>query len=438
MRRWAHRGFANGAAVGLTALGAACAGALPPVSLPPPLPIGSSEGIESEEFEAPADEIASALLAPELRLGPHHEVAERVENDGLTRFYTLESPYGQFRARGYAMLETRLHELDAIATLKQMSSTKEFAEAAARALASPLVATWNLVRNPVASLTGLPRAAWESVQKTADLATSGGERSEFEDNAIRELIGFEKRKRKLAHRLRVDPYSSNPELQRELNRLAWAEFAGGLPGQFIPFQGEQNAEEAGPPEDRLAELLREYSPEDLRRINRIELAVMGVPDSLREEFLGHPWYSPRHETVLVEALAQMDPARDRNALVREALRARSEDDAFFYQRSVEMLRGYHRHAPLERVIAVQGALAGVGSDGVLVVALPVDHALWSPPTASLVRTLSIGSKAYGAKRVELWVGGSVSKRTRAELERARIGLTERAFERIDALAQVQH
>ena len=43
-------------------------------------------------------------------------------------------------------------------------------------------------------------------------------------------------------------------------------------------------------------------PEDLRRLNRIELAVMGVGPELADRFLTHLWYSPRHGTILIESL----------------------------------------------------------------------------------------------------------------------------------------
>jgi hypothetical protein len=44
---------------------------------------------------------------------------------------------------------------------------------------------------------------------------------------MQQLIGFSDTKRKMAIKLGVDPYSTNPVLQHELDGIAWASFAGG-------------------------------------------------------------------------------------------------------------------------------------------------------------------------------------------------------------------
>ena len=56
--------------------------------------------------------------------------------------------------------------------------------------------------------------------------TEGRERSQYEDSNAAQLIGFAKAKRDIALKLGVDPYSSNEALQRELNGIAWASYAG--------------------------------------------------------------------------------------------------------------------------------------------------------------------------------------------------------------------
>ena len=55
-----------------------------------------------------------------------------------------------------------------------------------------------------------------------------------------------------------------------MNRFAWVSYVGEFPFLLVPFQGDGDAEEDPPdepvtPDARLGELLRDYSPEDLRR-----------------------------------------------------------------------------------------------------------------------------------------------------------------------------
>ena len=105
-------------------------------------------------------------------------------------------------------------------------------------------------------------------------------RGELEGSARGETFGFEAVKRQLAYQLGVDPYSSNKRLQRQLNRFAWASYAGGLPGKLVPFRKGASAADTPEPTllqagERLDEILRHFSPEDLDRLNRIELGELG-------------------------------------------------------------------------------------------------------------------------------------------------------------------
>jgi hypothetical protein len=400
--------------------------------------VSAADSDPSLGFESPPTRRASDLLAPEIVAGPHHRVAEAVGSDGFVHLYTLASDYGDFEVAGDDLLRERVREIQALAVLDEMSATGEFASAAARGLESPFVATWNLIRHPVDTISGIPSSAWEVIRRTSELAVS--ERGALEESAFREFIGFEARKRELAYRLGVDPYSSNKVLQTHLNRFAWVSYAGGFPFLLVPFQGDADSREARPadeletPESRLGELLRDYSPENLRRLNRIELAVIGISDPLADDFLDHPWFSPRHETVFVESLTAVE-SKSSVACVEVALSAGSEFDAFFYQRAAELLRAYHEHrSSIARCVAIGSAqpgrfvLAGVSADGTLVVPGLVDHLVWTRPSAALAEELAEGlAPDLGVRRRELLLSGTLSDKARAEFESRGIGVTVNAF-----------
>jgi hypothetical protein len=400
--------------------------------------VSAGDADPSLGFESPPTLRASDLLPPEVVAGPHHRVVEAVGSDGFVHLYTLASDYGDFDVAGDDLLLERVQEIEALAALDEMSATREFASAAARGLESPFVATWNLIRHPVDTVSGIPSSAWEAIRRTSELA--GSERGALEESAFREFIGFESRKRELAYRLGVDPYSSNKVLQTHLNRFAWVSYAGEFPFLLVPFQGDASPEETPPtdalgtPETRLGELLRDYSPEDLRRLNRIELAVIGIPEPLAHDFLEHPWFSPRHETVFVESLTAVE-ARSSAACVEVALTAGSEFDAFFYQRAVELLRAYDEHrSSITRCVAIGSAqpgrfvLGGVTDDGTLVVPELVDHLVWTRPTAAFAQELAEGLPPdLGVRRRELLLSGTLSGKARAEFESRGIGVTTNAF-----------
>lgn len=373
---------------------------------------------------------ATELVPAELREGPHHRVREAVETDGFLHLYVIESDFGEIEAAGDELLRVRVREIAALAQLEQMQKREEFAKAMAAGLKSPFVAAWNLLRDPVDSILGVPQAAWDTVRKTAELTRR--ERGELEDSGFREFIGFETRKRELAFELGVDPYSSNRVLQKQLNRFAWAAYLGSLPFAFVPFQGEDAPGHAGAADDRLGEILRHYTPEDLRRLNRIELAVMGAPEELADRFLAHSWFSPRHQTILVESLVALDLVEDRARFVETALQAGSEADARFYQRAAQLLRAFHEddEEGLVRVLGRRRAVMGTTPDGELVVPLILDRASWSRPAAAFADAVVEDQRAAGADRTRLLVSGTFSERARREFEARGITVVERAFERL--------
>ena len=412
------------------ALGAGCAGATPERSVLPQLEASDLDAASG--YELPPTLRASELLPPELLSGPHHRVREEVESDGFLHLYGIDSDFGSLDAAGDGLLRTRVREIEALAELDRMQKRDEFGKAMAAGLKSPFVAAWNLLRDPVDSIVGIPQGAWETVKRTAELTRR--ERGELEDSGLREFIGFETKKRELAFQLGVDPYSSNRELQKQLNLFAWAAYLGGLPFAIVPFQGDPIPEIAPASEDadeRLREILRHFAPEDLRRLNRIELAVMGVSEERAETFLTHGWYSPRHGTILVESLVALDLAEDRATFIEAALEAGSEADARFYQGSAQLLRAYHEsEGAIARIVADRRAVMGVTLEGELVVPLVVDHAVWSRPAAEFAERVVAKRDALAAPGARLLLSGTLSERARRELAGRSIAVTERAFERL--------
>jgi len=187
-----------------------------------------------------------------------------------------------------------------------------------------------------------------------------------------------------------------------------------------------------PEEKRLQAILRDYSPENIQRLDRIELAGMGVPKPLSDDFVHHPWYSPHHEAALVESLSGLDLARNRRAFIEAAVTARSEDDARFYQRVAELMRRYNDQvARIEQIVPVEGAITGYTADGTLVAPLPADCAVWSKANASLVSSFAAAKPEDGPLRArKLLLSGTLSPKARAEIDARGIGIVDRAFDRL--------
>ncbi len=388
------------------------------------------EAAARDGFEVRPVRRAVDLVTPDRLAGPYYEVGSEVLHDGRANVYSISSEFGDFEAIGDEQLDVRLREIEALAAMRATSKTATFAAAAGRALTSPFVASWNLVTHPVDSVLGVPVAAWNAINHTAQLATA--DRSEFEDSALVAVIGFEARKRSLAAELGVDPYSSNKALQKQLNRLAWAAYAGSLPTMFVPFVREAAADEAG--EERLAALLRTNSPAGLRRLNRIELAVMGVSGPMADAFIGHRWYSPRCATVLVASLAALDLTENRVAFIEAAITAESEADARMFAQTARLLQEYDEHGSgVGVILRADNHLMGYTDDQTLVLPLAADYVIWNSATADFVEVARqpLPDQRPVAKTALVAVG-TVSELTRRKLEANGIEITERGLDHFGA------
>ena len=387
-------------------------------------------------FEALPVRRAAELLPPEVLAGPHHHVRDAVASDGFLHVYRLDSDEGDAEVAGDELLRARVREVEAVAVLRALQDDA-FAAAVRQAEEQrPFIGRWKLASEPSDAALGMPDAAWQELLALDD--TDRAARSEEGHAALREYLRFESRKRALAARLGVDSHTRCAALQRELNRVAIAVFAGGFPLDRVApgALGEKGVERPFVDEDtRLAMLLGRDSREDLARWNRIELAALGIPPELAARMLDQPWLTERHRTILIASLAALDGVENRAALVEAALNARSETDALVYQRIAELLRGIHeRVAPIERLATdgrfVRAYLAG----GVRITPVEVDELFWTRPTARLVDA-GAGPDAAGVAltRRELWLTGVASPRARSELEARGFVLVEHAFTHLDQL-----
>ena len=131
------------------------------------------------------------------------------------------------------------------------------------------------------------------------------------------------------------------------------------------------------------------------------MVEMGVRESVIKEFLRHPAYSPRHSTILVHALAEMQGVKNREAFIEQALNAEYEEEAFLYQRMAELLHGYHTHVkPIKEIVPVRKFVVGFTSDQTIVAAIPLDLLYW-------IEQADLGSAAL----VKLDLSGRPVKKT---------------------------
>ena len=162
---------------------------------------------------------------------------------------------------------------------------------------------------------------------------------------------------------------------------------------------------------------------------------MRVPDPVTDRFLENRLLSPRHQTVIVEAMRALHGTPGRAAFIQYAARADSEDAALLFQQMAELLAGYHRSvAPIQRLDIYQNVPVAYTGQGSAVILLPIDRLLWTEQTlgdyGQLAQTLP---KPQPIRKVEVWLTGDASDRAHQGLQQLGITLVEHVGQRLPLL-----
>ena len=169
------------------------------------LVLGLARGAPAQAvYEVPPVRLqASAILPADLIRGPNHQVAEEVLNDGYLNRYRIGSQFGEFTAVSTAALRIRVVEINAIAAMGQVETTAEFATSFEASAKRNIQGIENLVTQPVDTLEG----AGSGVARLFDRANEslfGSTRSQAEGSRWRDVVGYAKTKREVAHQFGVD------------------------------------------------------------------------------------------------------------------------------------------------------------------------------------------------------------------------------------------
>ncbi len=396
--------------------------------------LAGSLPVFAETFEEPPTLDASAILRPEILQSPLHTVRGPVPTYSGRNSYLIDSEFGLFEADGNTQLVQRVREIHAIARLREMSRSEQYTEALKRSAEGPVQLAKGLINQPVKTVTGVPKGLWKFMNRAGQSVKEAGQNrppNPYEDGAAKDLIGFSKAKRQLAGDLRVDPYSSNATLQKELNGIGWAAYGGSmtLSVALAPVGGPAGAVLTGINVSTSAEqALRDSSPSDLRRQHLTALLEMKVSREKANAFLNNTAFSPTHATLLVEALGSLRGVRGRAAFLDLACSASDEIDALFFQRTAQLLAQVHAESPLAQISDFRGFPVCIAQDGSLIVALEWDYASWTANSANFVQAIKEGSFAgYKITGHRIVLTGEASPVAKEKLAALGIRLTEKAL-----------
>ncbi len=365
---------------------------------------------------------ASEILRADVLNGPYHKVREEVIPHSGANRYAIDSRFGAFEAEGNEMLVRRIGEINAIAKLKDVSRTEEYKAALLQAAKGPLAAAKQLVAEPVETIASVPKGIKKFMGRAGQTIKDVSKRQssdEYDGSQMRRMIGFSKAKRKVALSLGVDPYTSNPVLQRELEEIAWASFAGNATFTLgtLPIGGGAGvALSVTSTQSKLEDILREKSEAEIKTMNRKAIIEMGATGKEADRFLGNEAFSPTAQTALILNLRSLDGVENRRAFIRLAGEVSSnEADAIFCVQTAALMSSlHHGEHPLARIALVGDFPICIAQDGSVIVALQWDYAAWTQLAESFYTQLQNQEKTEAGHLIA--VSGTVSPRLRQELE----------------------
>lgn len=384
------------------------------------------------DYETPPVLSAADVLAPELLKGPNHLVGDSVKNDGLLNHYTVSSPFAEFTAGSTAEMKQLVGELSAIAAMKKIetndaavASLKQSGEKTLTGIKNLFTDTEDTVKGAAAGVQSLFHRAKETV--------GSREVTGAEDSRAEQLIGFSRAKGEIATNYQVNVYSRNEVLQAELERLAWADYLGGigvgLATSVVPGVGGVVLTASGTTR-LLNEAINTTPASELWVQNRDKLIAIGMDGDTVQLFLNNQVFSPALTTVMTAALESMKGVGNLELFLKISLQASNPGTARFLTQMTVLYAAYHEQVkPLANFVPLARIARATGSDGSAVVVLPADHVIWSEKVAAAALQVAeeIGD---GAAAREFWLTGDMSERARNELSAAGWRVVTGAKERL--------
>ncbi len=362
-------------------------------------------------FETACALDAKRILPPELLSGPDHQVEEAVENDGYVNTYTVKSRFGEYRVTSNYLLAVRVGEFKAMEVMDKGVGIKEFGLGVWQGGVSLVTGVKDLVLHPVDTVKSAASGVGKLFTRTEE-GISGSPSSKYEDSTGAKMIGYASTRREYAKTFGVDPYSANQPMQKRLDSLARAGYAGGLTSMglkaLIP-GGIGIAVSSVSGVNWLGEVDVAQPPADLRKANREALAAMGVDNATILRFMDNGEYTPTCQTLLVHALKELGRTGGLSAFVRQAARAKGPDQALFRQRMAQMYAAYGaKVAEVEGFLTMGNLVGARAADGALVICLPVDHLSWTEGLALMAEAARPLRDTTRGGVVQLWAAGTVS------------------------------
>lgn len=374
-----------------------------------------------DDFER-IDEVAVAELLPSRLLrSVNYDVDPVARAD--TNFYRFRvvADGRRYDITSLAMLRRRLHEIATTASVEARLDQTALHESerivSRRGVGSEDVI--DILADPVGTSAHLLGNLQYNVEQT--FVEDGPQPAQQTTPASgRQDLNPGSHKRSAAAQLGVDVYTSNPVMQRVLERAAAARSSGDASGTFSPLLRDPYSQEqfgSGRLNFELQSTLKNFDAAEIQQGLDEDMARMRVPPGVRIAFLTHAAYTPRTRLFFTRYAQLLGDVRGIDALFRAATTATTEADAVAYVGYVRMLAWFQLHGGrLTEVITDARYPTLATATRAAVLALPLDFLAWTEPVAAAADTLRQIMRDHELAAFIVLLAGRPTDRAQAELE----------------------
>jgi hypothetical protein len=392
------------------------------------LALGAAVLASAAGFEQAPTLKATDVAPPALLKGPKHTLAPTAKGDGFLLAFDVKSEFGSWHAIDLEMLDVRVKEVYSLAQLSDVSKTEIFAQAFGKAAEEKARAVGRAVADPVGTAKAIPggvarfaKGVTRSAKGTADSVMANQKDAPADDRTTTDkaqdaavagataagnaLVAG--KRREWAQKVGADPYTTNQQLSEKLDDVAWTAYAGGFALNFavptIPGLGMVETAD---------KLVYDLPPGDLLKRNDDKLKAAGVTDAARKALFVNRNFTPTLQTELADAIEALGPAAGRSLLVSLAAESKTEGDARYIRRCVQMLAAGAKDVGGWRGFTTsRNEIEALTPDLRLVLPWAVGYMTWNAETVP-VETAPV----MAAKAREVWISGVATDRAKQELK----------------------
>jgi hypothetical protein len=389
-------------------------------------------GASAEQFEQPPVVNISEFLPVGMQSGPGYYLGQQVPTNGAMGQYMIVAnadefgnDAGSYQVESLDLLKIRLSEIPAIIELDHVSSTEVFAKEVAISAERPVADATQMVVHPMDTVTGLPSGIGaffgrvhlgaSQMYATATNSSETGKQRAAQTasetgNITLTTLGYDQIRRNLAHKLHVDPYTSDPILTKKLNHVAWIMFSGrmlvdtaisvAVPGSML-ITGVEATDD----------LIYQTPKADLIMLVEHKLRRMGLSSTEIAAFSHNTAIPLSLQVSAVRDLEALGHIPGRRAAAVALGRVVTEYQARFLVTSLRMLSQWSQQNSRITRIQVRGVLVAHDESGTVIVPAPVDYVSWTPRIAGFAtdpELLSLHNRV-------LWITGKMTPLARQQL-----------------------